>query len=510
MSIILDGSGLTIDKLVRIARHGEKVELHPDALLRIKKCRAMLEEKLQAREIMYGVNTGIGEFSEVVLTDEQVQQFQRYLIYNHAAGIGDPAPIEHVRGAMAGRINVHAHGNSGCRPEITLTLLEMLNKGVTPVVCQKGSVGASGDLAPMSQIALLLMGEGEAFYQGQRLPGKAALDRAGIPIPYLQARDGLATINGSNLLTAMSAIHLWDMNRWLKQAEIACAMSLEALFANMKPYNALLHELRGFPGAVRSAKAIMKCIESSDLVTGKLKTKVQDAYSMRSSPQVIGAAHDALAFARAQVEIELNGVGDNPIFIPEKKLTLTGANFQGSPVSLPMDMAGIAITMVCVLAERRLNRLTNPALSVGLPPFLTKGASMFSGMMLSQYTADTLIVEQRMLSAPASIGSIPAAADQEDFVSMGMNTALKNGQIIENAYGVLGIELMAAAQALDFRDFTPGKGVSTAKSVIRKHVAHLDEDRPMYPDHNIMQALVKSGQILVEVERVVGSLGKDY
>ena len=507
MSIILDGSSLTIEKLVRIARHGEKVELHPDALVRIKKCRDMLEEKIQAREIMYGVNTGIGEFSEVVLTDEQVGQFQRYLIYNHAAGIGEPAPIEHVRGAMAGRINVHAHGNSGCRPEITLTLMAMLNKGVTPVVCQKGSVGASGDLAPMSQIALLLMGEGEAFYQDQRLPGKAALDKAGIPIPYLQARDGLATINGSNLLTAMSAIHLYDMNRWLKQAEIACAMSLEALFANMKPYNVLLHELRGFPGAVRSARAIMKCIEGSDLVTGKLKTKVQDAYSMRSSPQVVGAAHDALAFARAQVEIELNGVGDNPIFIPEKKLTLTGANFQGSPVSLPMDMAGIAITMVCVLSERRLNRLTNPALSVGLPPFLTKGAGMFSGMMLSQYTADTLIVEQRMFSAPASIGSIPAAADQEDFVSMGMNTALKNGQIIENAYGVLGIEFMAAAQALDFRDFTPGKGVSTARSVIRKHVTHLDEDRPMYPDHNIMRALVKSGEILDEVERIVGSLG---
>jgi len=507
MSVVLNGSGLTIEKLVGIARHGEKVELHPDALKRIKICRGMLEEKIQAREIMYGVNTGIGEFSEVVLTDEQVQQFQRYLIYNHAAGIGDPAPIEHVRGAMAGRINVHAHGNSGCRPEITLTLVEMLNKGVTPVVCQKGSVGASGDLAPMSQIALLLMGEGEAFYQGQRLPGKAAMDRAGIPVPNLQARDGLATINGSNLLTAMSALHLHDMNRWLKQAEIACAMSLEALFANMKPYNVLLHELRGFAGAVRSAKAIMKCIEGSDLVTGKLKTKVQDAYSMRSSPQVIGAAHDAIAFARSQVEIELNGVGDNPIFIPEKKLTLTGANFQGSPVCLPMDMAGVAITMVCVLSERRLNRLTNPALSVGLPPFLTKGAGMFSGMMLSQYTADTLIVEQRMLSAPASIGSIPAAADQEDFVSMGMNTALKNDQIIENAYGVLGIEFMAAAQALDFRDFTPGKGVAMAKSVIRKHVTHLDEDRPMYPDHNTMRALVKSGEILDEIEKVVGSLG---
>jgi histidine ammonia-lyase len=407
---------------------------------------------------------------------------------------------------MTGRINVHAHGNSGCRPEITLTLVEMLNKGVTPVVCQKGSVGASGDLAPMSQIALLLMGEGEAFFQGERLPGRIAMERARIAIPGLQARDGLAAINGSNLLTAMSALHLYDMNRWLKQAEIACAMSLEALLANLKPYDVRLHQARGFNGAILAAKAILKCIEGSDLATGKMKTKVQDAYSMRSSPQVIGAALDAIDYARRQVEIELNGVGDNPIFLPEFRLTLTGANFQGSPVSLPMDMAGAAITMVCVLSERRLNRLTNPALSVGLPEFLTKGAGMFSGMMLSQYTADSLIVEQRILSMPASIQSIPAAADQEDFVSMGMNTALKNGQILENAYGVLGIEFMAAAQALDFREFTPGRGVQAARRVIRNHITHLDIDRPLYADHNKMKELVRSAEILEEVEKVIGKL----
>jgi histidine ammonia-lyase len=358
----------------------------------------------------------------------------------------------------------------------------------------------------MSQIALLLMGEGEAFYKDERLPGRVALERAGIPIPGLRARDGLASINGSNLITAISALQLYDINRWLKQAEIACAMSLEALLANLKPYDVRLHRERGFPGAIRSSQAIMKCIAGSDLATGKIKTKVQDAYSMRSTPQVIGAAHDAVAFARKQVEIELNGVADNPIFLAEHKLTLTGANFQGSPVSLPMDMVGAAVTMVSVLSERRLNRLTNPALSVGLPAFLTKGAGMFSGMMLSQYTADTLIVEQRILSAPASTMSIPAAADQEDFVSMGMNTALKNVQILENAYGILGIEFMAAAQALDFREFMPGKGVQAARNVLRKHIAHLDEDRPLYPDHNRMKELVKSCEILEEVEKTVGSL----
>ncbi|MFB3737494.1 MAG: histidine ammonia-lyase [Candidatus Velamenicoccus archaeovorus] len=507
MSIVLDGASLSIEALVRIARGGEPVEVDPGAMERVRRCRAMLEDKLAAREIMYGTNTGIGEFSEVVLSDEQVERFQRFLIYNHAAGIGEPAPLETVRAAMAGRANVLAKGHSGVRPEIVLTLVEMLNRGVTPVVCQRGSVGASGDLAPMAQIALLLMGEGEAYVDGERLPGRVAMERAGIAPPGLRARDGLGAINGSNVLTAMSALLLFDVDRWLRQAEIAAAMSLEALLANLKPYDVRVHELRGFPGAVRSARAIMRCIEGSDLQTGTIATKVQDAYSMRSTPQVIGAAHDAVAHARRQVEIELNGVGDNPLYLPEEGVTLTGANFQGTPVSLPMEMVGQAVTMVCVLSERRLNRLTNPALSQGLPDFLTPDPGFYSGLMLSQYTADTLITEQRMLSAPASVMSIPAAADQEDFVSMGMNTAIKNGQILDDAYGVLGIELMGAAQALDFRDVQPGKGVQVAHEVVRRHVRHLDEDRPLYPDHDRMKALVASGEVLDAVEAAVGPLG---
>ncbi|RLD82002.1 MAG: phenylalanine ammonia-lyase [Bacteroidetes bacterium] len=506
MTYIIKGAGLTIEDVVNVARHNEKVELHPDAVEGIIKCREMLERKIEAHEIMYGVNTGIGEFSEVVLNDDQVKDFQKYLIYNHAAGIGDPMPIEYVRGAMLGRINVHAHGNSGCRLTITQTLVDMLNKGVTPWVCQKGSVGASGDLAPMSQIALLLMGEGQAYYEGELYDGKEAMERAGIPIPGLQARDGLATINGSNVLTAMSAIFLVDANNWIKQAEIGAAMSLEALKANMKPYTSRLHEVRGFKGAIISANVINKMVDGGDLKEDRIPCKVQDAYSMRSTPQVIGAARDALGYARSQVEIELNGVGDNPIFFPEENMQISGANFQGSPVAVPMDMAGAVITMVSVLSERRMNRLNNPALSVGLPPFLTKGAGMFSGLMLSQYTADMQIVEQRILSAPACIQSIPAAADQEDFVSMGMNTAIKNFQILDNAYGILGIEIMAAAQALDFREYNFGTGVTKAKEVVRRHVAFLDIDRPLYNDHNSMKDLVRSCEILEEVEKVVGSL----
>jgi histidine ammonia-lyase len=503
---------MTVRDVVKVAREGEKVELHPEAQERIKKCRSMLEKKIQSREIMYGVNTGIGEFSEMVLSDEQIKDFQKYLIYNHAAGIGEPLPIEEVRAAMLSRVNVHAHGNSGCRPEITRTLVEMLNRGVTPSVCSKGSVGACGDLAPMSQIALLMLGEGQAFYRGELYDGRIALEKAGIPVPGLEARDGLATINGSNVITGMSALMLHDTDIWLKQAEIAAGMSLEALKANMKPYTPKLHEARGFPGAVRTARSICRITGGGDLAEGRLKVKVQDAYSMRSTPQVIGAAHDAVAWARRQVEIELNGVGDNPVFFPDENLQLSGANFQGTPIALPMDMVGAAVTFVSVLSERRMNRLNNPALSVGLPPFLTKGAGMFSGLMLSQYTADMQIVEQRILSVPASIQSIPAAADQEDFVSMGMNTALKNRQILDNAHGVLGIEFMAAAQALDMREkieeqpYVYGHGTGKAREVIRRSVEFLDVDRPLYPDHNRMKELVASGEILREVEDTVGSL----
>ncbi len=506
MAIVITGQGLTIENLVAVARLGEKIELHPDAIERIKACRAFLERKVAAREIMYGVNTGIGEFSEIVLDDEQTREFQKYLIYNHAAGIGDPVPVEQVRAAMLSRINMHAHGNSGCRPEITMTYVDMLNKGVTPVVCQKGSVGACGDLAPMSQVALSLMGEGESFYQGERMATRTAMEKAGIPIPGLEVRDGLAAINGSNLISGMGSLAIFDIERWFKQAEIAAAMSLEALLANMKPYDGRLHSLRGFSGAVTSATNIRKIIDGSDLATGKMKVKVQDAYSMRSTPQVIGAARDHLKWAREQFETELNGVADNPIFVPEDDVVLSGANFQGTPISLPLDMVGASVAMVSVLSERRLNRLLNPALSVGLPAFLTKGAGMFSGHMLSQYTADMLIVEQRILSNPACVQSIPAAADQEDFVSMGMNTALKTNQILDNAYGVLAIEFIAAAQGLDFREFMPGKGTQAAKAAVREVVEHLDVDRPLFKDHNNMMDAVKARKVLEAVEAEIGEL----
>lgn len=510
MAVVIDGKSLKIEDVVNVARNNEKVELSKDAIERIKKCRQMLEKKIEKKEIMYGVNTGIGELVNVVLNDEQIKEFQKYLIYNHAAGIGEPVPVDEVRAAMISRINVHAKGYSGCRVEITQTYVDMLNKGVTPVVCNKGSVGACGDLSPMSQIALTLLEEGECFYQGVRMTTKEAFAKAKIKAPGLKARDGLAAINGSNFITAIGSLMLYDVERWVKQAEIAASMSLEALLANMKPYDKRLHELRGFKGAITSAENIRKIIDGSDLLTGKVKVKVQDAYSMRSTPQVIGALRDHLSWTRKQFEIELNGVADNPIFLPDEDVVLTGANFQGTPISMPLDMVGAGVCMVSVLSERRLNRLLNSNLSVGLPSFLTKGAGMFSGMMLSQYTADMLIVEQRILSNPACVQSIPAAADQEDFVSMGMNTALKTKQILDNAYGVLGIEFMAAAQALDFRDFNFGRGTKAAHRAIRRIVEHLDVDRPLFRDHNKMKELVKSGDILKEVENEIGELKSSW
>ncbi|HEK86346.1 MAG TPA: histidine ammonia-lyase [Candidatus Aminicenantes bacterium] len=505
MSLVLDGH-LTIEQVVKVARENEPVELHPQAIARINKCRSLLEDKIKKNEIMYGVNTGIGELANVVLTPEQVEKFQKYIIYSHAAGYGQPMPIEVVRAAMLSRISCHCHGHSGLRLEVVNQLKELLNRGVTPVVCEKGSVGACGDLSPMSQIALVLMGEGEAFYQGERLPAAEALKGAGLKPIVFQARDGLAMINGSNVITGMGALEIYDAYRWIKNSEIVAAMTLEALNANMKAYDERVHKVRGYPGAIISAENIRRITEGSELLKQPGK-KVQDAYALRSTPQVIGAVRDAWQWAKYMIEIELSGAADNPIFFPDEDLVLTGANFQGVPQAFALELLGTAVTTACVLSERRVNRLMNPNLSAGLPAFLTKGAGMFSGLMLTQYTAGALVCENRVLSTPAATGSIPAAADQEDFVSMGMTTALKTRQILDNAQAVLAIEFLAAAQALDFRKpLKPSPGVQAAYEVIRRHVAFLNEDRPLYPDINRLKEVVQGGEILEAVEKTIGRL----
>jgi histidine ammonia-lyase len=505
--LTIDGTNLTVEDVVGVARNPTKVELSKVAARRLKESRVVVEKLIERKEKIYGVSTGIGELSDVILTPEQVKEFQRYVVYSHAAGWGDPVAIDDARAAWLTRINVLSKGYSGLRPIIVETLVEMLNKGVTPVMCQKGSVGASGDLSPLGQGALVVMGEGEAFYRGNRMKGKEAMDKAGIKTVVLEARDGLAMINGSNLVAGMGCLQVHDADVLLKTSEIAAAMTLEALLPNMLAYDERIHKVRGYDGAIECAENIRRVVEGSEVLRQKPK-KVQESYSLRSTPQVVGAAKDTLKFARRAIETEVNGVGDNPLFFPDDGGTcLTGANFQGTPLAFALEFLGIALTTVGALSERRMNRLVNPNLNMGLPAFLTKGAGMFSGMMLAQYTAASLVCENRVLSTPAATGSIPTAADQEDFVSMATTTATKTKQIIANSAAIIAIELMAGTQALDFRrPLKAGKGTEAAHSTVRKYVRHLEEDRPLYTDITKLSEVVMSGEILDAVEKTIGSL----
>ena len=504
--IILNGRSLSIADVARMARHREAIALDPAAITRIHQCREFLERKIAAGEVMYGVNTGIGELASVALTPEQAAKFQKYLLYSHAAGCGDACDEEVVRAGILSRLNTHCWGHSGIRFEIVRTYVDMMNKGVTPVVFQRGSVGACGDLSPMAQAAITLMGEGEVFFRGKRMPSAEGMAAAGIPTVEFRERDGLAAINGSDLITGMGCLQVYDAERWLKTQDIALAMTLEALNSNMKAYDDRLHRLRGYPGAIETAANIRQLTNGSALLDQPGK-KVQDAYSLRSCPQVVGGARDSGRFSRQMLEIELNHAADNPNFFPDDDLVLTGANFQGTPMALALEALGTAITTIGALSERRVNRLLNPNLSEGLPAFLTTGAGLFSGLMVSQYTACSLVAENRVLCHPACTGSIPAAADQEDFVSMGMTTAIKTRQILENSWHIIAIELICAAQALDLRaPLKPAPATQAALEVIRKYVAHMVEDRPMYDDINTMGRVAKSGEILDAVEAVCGKL----
>jgi histidine ammonia-lyase len=507
MTRIIGNSHLSIENVVSVARENEKVELSKEAKEKLKRSRAVVEKLVARRERLYGISTGIGELSDVFLTPTQVEDFQRYIVYSHAAGWGDPVAIDDARAAWLTRVNVLSKGYSGPRPVIVETLVEMLNRGVTPVMCQKGSVGASGDLSPLAQGALVLIGEGEAFYHGKKLKGKQAMDRAGIKTVSFQARDGLATINGSNLVAGMGCLQIHDADVLVKTSEIAAAMTLEALLPNMLAFDERIHRVRGYQGAIDCAENIRKMVDGSEILKQKPK-KVQESYSLRSTPQVVGAAKDTLVFARKMFETEINGVGDNPLFFEDEGgISLTGANFQGTPLAFALEFLGTALTTVGVISERRMNRLVNPNLSMGLPAFLTKGAGMFSGMMLAQYTAASLVAENRVLSTPAATGSIPTAADQEDFVSMAMTTAVKTKEILKNTSAIIAVELMAAAQALDFRmPLKPGKGTRAALDIVRKHTRHLEEDRPLYPDIIDLSEAVKAGEVLTVVEQTLGNL----
>jgi histidine ammonia-lyase len=457
------------------------------------------------KEVAYGTTTGIGELANVILTPKQARDFSKYLIYSHAGGYGEPVSEEDTRAAIASRVNTLAKGVSGVRLCVVEKIIEILNKGVTPVM-YPASVGACGDLAPLAQAMLVPLGEGEAFYKGEKMSGADALRKAGIePIKY-EIRDGLAVINGSNLITGMGALGLFDGDMLIKTSEIAAAMTFEALKAVTMAFDERILKARGFLGGVKSAENIRRLIEGSRIL-GK-QERVQDAYSIRSTPQVTGATKDALDFTRKMIEIELNGGADNPLFIPDETggVYLAGANFQGTPIAIPLEMLGVAITTISVLSERRTNRLVNPNLNIGLPAFLIKGAGVYSGIMIPQYTAASLVCENRMLCTPTATGSIPTAADQEDFVSMGTNTAIKTRKIIDNTWAVIAIELLAGAQALELRGGKPGKGTKVAFDFVRRYVKFLDKDRPLYLDIERLTNAIKTGALLRDVESVVGAL----
>ncbi|MCK4319324.1 histidine ammonia-lyase [Candidatus Micrarchaeota archaeon] len=498
--IEMDGETLNVEKLAKIAKEDEQISINEATREKIRKSRKVIEELLEKDEPVYGLNTGIGELANVKLKREDLKTFSKKIVYSHAASTGEPLQKEIVRAAIASRINVLCKGVSGVRLEVVEFLIKMLNKGITPVM-YPASVGASGDLGPLAQAMLVPLGEGECLCEGKRIPAKQALEKGGLkPIEY-EERDGLAVINGSNLIAGLAALEIYESENLLKNAQIAAAMSFEALLGVLEQFDKKLLAMRGFNGAVEVGKNMRGLLKDSALLKGV--TRVQDAYSLRSIPQVLGTLKDSIKYVKTQVEIELNGACDNPLFIPceEGGYYCRGANFQGTPLAIPLEMLAISIATMAVMSERRINRLLNKNLSNGLPAFLIESAGLDSGIMIPQYTAAFLVNENRMLCTPTSIGSIPTAADQEDFVSMGTNTALKIRNILGNTQKVIAVEFMAAAQALDLRKKEIGSATGSAKEVIRRISPFIKEDRPLYPDIEAIEQLVNSNTIVNAVER---------
>ncbi|MBM3327610.1 MAG: histidine ammonia-lyase [Calditrichaeota bacterium] len=505
MTSYIDGYNLTIDLLAQIACCGGRVEFTPAAKERVAACAALVQKLVDKGQAIYGVTTGIGEFARIRISPEQGAELQRRIIYSHAAGVGDPFPIPVVRGAMLLRANTLARGNSGVRLKTAQMLLDMLNVGVTPVVYEKGSIGTSGDLSPMSQMAEVALGEGEAFYQGERLPGGVALERAGLKPIDLTYKEGLGLINGSQMSTAGAALLLVEARNLLKNAFIASAMSIDALKGVQSAYDARLHAVRPFNGQNAAAANLRRLMANSEIIKDGSK-KVQDGYSMRCTPQVQGPSVDAWNYVKKQVETEMNSSADNPLFFPDDEIHLAGGNFHSQNIALAIDFLAMAMAEIADLSERHTNRLLNPTLS-GLPDFLVEGKGLNSGLMVAQYTAAALVSENKVLAHPAVVDSISVSADQEDHVAMTPIAVRKCGEILRNVSAVLAIEMMSAAQAFDFRQpLQPGAGTRIAYRKIRQVIMHLEDDRVLYPDIEKINRLVQSGEIVAAVEAELGAL----
>lgn len=505
MVVKVDGKEMTIDDVVRVARHGEKAELSDPSVERIERCQKMITQLVEKGEKIYGVTTGIGELASVILSPEQGLELQKKIIYSHSASYGEEIPDEEVRAAMVSRTNTWSKGHSGIRLSSVQTYLDMVNRGVTPVVYEKGSVGCSGDLSPLSQIAEVVIGDGTAKYKGERLPGAKALDMAGLSPVEPTYKEGLAFINGTQLMVGQMCLILNDTRDLIKNGIIASAMSLDALNTVMKPFDERIHALRPHKGQIKVAKHLRNILKGSEILANP-SGKVQDGYSMRCTPQALGPTIDLWHYARETIETELNSVVDNPIFFPDEMDHIGAGNFHGQPIGIAADVLKIGMSEICDLSERHVNRMLNPALS-GLPAFLVEGAGMNSGQMVAQYTAAVMVSENKVLSHPASVDSISVSADQEDHVSMGPIAIRHLKEINYNTVGVLAIEMMTAAQALDFRKpMKPGAGPSIAHDLIREKVDFMEEDRSLHPDIKAVSDLIRSGKILKAVEEELGEM----
>lgn len=505
MTVQIKGDGLRIEHVHEVGRNHAKVALAEKARKAVVKCRKTVEELVAEGQLIYGVTTGIGELARVHVPVGVARELQKRIIYSHSAGVGDFFEEDEVRGAMLLRANVLAKGYSAVRLSTLETLIKMINRNVVPAINQKGSVGTSGDLSPLSQMAEVVMGEGRAFYKGRLMSGGTALEKANIKPVKLHYKEGLGLINGTQMFTACGALRLYDSVRLVKTAIIASAMSADALRTPLRGYDKRVHEVRPYNGQNAVARNLRKLLRASRLA-GRKSTKVQDAYSLRCIPQVLGPSVDALDYARGQVEIEMNSVVDNPLFFSKDRAQLSCGNFHGQPVAMALDLMAIAMSEVGGLSERHINRLMNPNLNVGLPAFLVKGEGLNSGLMVAQYTAAALCSENKLLASPAIVDNFSMAADQEDHVCMGPLTASKLKEIVKNVVNILAIEMMSAAQAIYFLGDKPGAGVEAAYAEVRKVVKPLEQDRVLWPDIQAIAEKISSWDILNAVEDRVGKI----
>ena len=498
----IDGNSLTVEDVVRVARENETVALSPDSIPGILASRNYVLELLENKQVVYGITTGVGELASHYIPPEQAIQLQENLIRSHASSVGNPLDKDTVRAMVLLRANALAKGFSGVRVELIQTLLDIINHDIYPYIPSQGSVGASGDLSPLAHLALILTGQGECLEDGKRVPADRVLKKHGIAALQLQPKEGLALINGTQVMAAIGCLTVVDSEQLIKHAQIAGAMSLEALKGSSKAMDARIHKARPYAGQITIAANILKLVENSAIIASHIHCdKVQDAYTLRCIPQVYGAVSDTINYVKSIFTTEINSATDNPLIFAEDKEVISGGNFHGEPLAFALDFLGIALSEIANISERTVDRLVNPHVS-GLPPFLAEGKGLNSGYMIAQYTAAALVSENKVLAHPASVDSIPTSAGQEDHVSMGSISAKHAEMILKNVINVLAIEMLSAAQGIDFqKPLEPGVGTAAAYHFIRLHIPHWKEDRIMYRDIEKMAGLIRGGEILCSVEK---------